>query len=98
MLKLTAMKSMSFTVFNYTYNATVLVIQPNPTHGWTQPMSICGFTRRRCCVFARVHAVALLSLADANSHANEACMSSPRRKKKLENGRITHTVKFVMDV
>ena len=32
------MKSMSFTVFSY--NATVLLIQPNPTHGWTQPMSI----------------------------------------------------------
>ena len=29
---------MSFTVF--IYNATVLLIQPNPTHGWTQPMSI----------------------------------------------------------
>jgi len=51
------MKSMSFTVF--IYNATVLLIQPNPahqmcwkmrpnptqpnpTHGWTQPMSISG--------------------------------------------------------
>jgi len=47
------MKSMSFTVFSY--NPTVLFIQPNPpnpshvlenatqpnpTHGWTQPMSI----------------------------------------------------------
>ena len=32
------MKSLSFTVFSY--NATVLLIQPNPTHGWTQPMSI----------------------------------------------------------
>ena len=44
---------MSFTVF--IYNATVLLIQPNhptrhmcwkmrpnPTHGWTQPMSISG--------------------------------------------------------
>jgi len=43
---------MSFTVF--TYSATVLLIQPNPshalenatqpnpTHGWTQPMSISG--------------------------------------------------------
>jgi len=31
---------MSFTVFSY--NATVLLIQPNPTHGWTQPMSISG--------------------------------------------------------
>jgi len=29
---------MSFTVFSY--NATVLFIKPNPTHGWTQPMSI----------------------------------------------------------
>jgi len=29
---------MSITVFSY--NATVLLIQPNPTHGWTQPMSI----------------------------------------------------------
>jgi len=29
---------MSFTVFSY--NATVLRIQLNPTHGWTQPMSI----------------------------------------------------------
>ena len=48
MWKLRAMKSMSFTVFSY--NATVLLIQPNhhmcwkmqpnPTHGWTQPMSI----------------------------------------------------------
>jgi len=43
---------MSFTIFSY--NATVLRIQPNPTnhmcwkmrpnptHGWTQPMSISG--------------------------------------------------------
>ena len=31
---------MSFTVFSY--NATVLLIQPNPTNGWTQPMSISG--------------------------------------------------------
>jgi len=31
---------MSFPVFSY--NATVLLIQPNPTHGWTQPISISG--------------------------------------------------------
>jgi len=32
---------MSFTVFSY--SATVLLIQPNPTYGWTQPMSISEF-------------------------------------------------------
>ena len=36
---------MSFTVFSY--NATVLLIQPNPTHGWTQPMSISAWTQQR---------------------------------------------------
>ena len=41
---LTAMKSLSFTVFSY--NATVLLIQPNPTHGWTQPMSISALLHR----------------------------------------------------
>ena len=34
------MKSMSFRPTVFSYNATVLLIQPNPTHGWTQPMSI----------------------------------------------------------
>jgi len=31
---------MSFRPTVFSYNATVLLIQPNPTHGWTQPMSI----------------------------------------------------------
>ena len=54
MLKLTAMKSMSFTVFNYTYNATVLVIQPNPrmdpthVHLWFHTQTLLRVCSRSC--------------------------------------------------
>jgi len=38
--ELRAMKSMSFTVFSY--NATILLIQPNPTHHMCWKMAPCG--------------------------------------------------------
>ena len=66
MLKLRAMKNMSFTVFSY--NATVLLIQPNPSHvlenaiqpnPWMDPthVHLCSTSPCLCCVSVPVSRV-----------------------------------------
>jgi len=72
------MKSMSFTVFSY--NTTVLLIQPNPTHGWTQPMSISGRNAAlNIVVYCRSYAFSALTLLVGRQEGHPAC-------KKLSGG------------